>query len=106
MMHNFFKTLCPVFIAALALYTHPAAADEKRTSNASIYSMDTSGLIAPGGTLHLISKQFDFTEGPAVDAQGNIFFTDQNRNNIWKWSTDGALSLFLHGTGRANGLYI
>ena len=56
-------------------------------------------------SLHLVSKQFVFTEGPAVDRQGNIFFTDQPRNQIWKYGTDGKLSLFLDSTGRSNGLY-
>lgn len=69
-------------------------------------TQDTSSLIAPGATLQLISKQFGFTEGPAVDKEGNVFFTDQPNNNIWKWRTDGTLSLFKHGTGRSNGLYV
>lgn len=67
---------------------------------------DTSGVIAAGATLQLISGQFGFTEGPAVDAGGNIFFTDQPNDAIWQYKTDGALSLFLSGTGRSNGLYI
>ncbi|RYY62280.1 MAG: SMP-30/gluconolactonase/LRE family protein [Chitinophagaceae bacterium] len=57
-------------------------------------------------TLHRISSQFVFTEGPAVDRDGTIFFTDQPRNQIWKYATDGSLSLFMDNAGRANGLYI
>jgi gluconolactonase len=53
----------------------------------------------------LISKQFAFTEGPAVDKQGNIFFTDQPNNKIWKYNTDGKLSVFMENAGRANGTY-
>ena len=53
----------------------------------------------------LISKQFSFTEGPAADKQGNIFFTDQPNNTIWKYSTDGKLSVFMENAGRSNGLY-
>lgn len=105
-MRNFFITPCLLFFVTLTLYTPPAAASDTFRFIATIKSKDTSGLIAPGDTLRLVSKQFDFTEGPAVDAQGNIFFTDQNRDNIWKWSADGTLSLFMHGTGRANGLFI
>jgi len=33
-----------------------------------------SGIIADNATLQLISKEFSFTEGPAVDKYGNIFF--------------------------------
>jgi gluconolactonase len=66
---------------------------------------DTAGLIAEGATLQTVSRQFSFTEGPAVDRQGNVFFTDQPNNQIWKYATDGTLSLFLEPSGRANGLY-
>ncbi len=62
-------------------------------------------LIANGATLQLVSSQFKFTEGPAVDKKGNIFFTDQPNDKIWKYSTDGILSLFMENTGRSNGLY-
>ncbi|MDF2190407.1 SMP-30/gluconolactonase/LRE family protein [Paraflavitalea sp. CAU 1676] len=61
--------------------------------------------VAPGAQPVLVSKQFSFTEGPAVDKAGNIFFTDQPNDKIWKYDTEGKLSLFLDKTGRANGLY-
>ncbi|MEB0260831.1 MULTISPECIES: SMP-30/gluconolactonase/LRE family protein [unclassified Mucilaginibacter] len=53
----------------------------------------------------LISNQFAFTEGPAVDKAGNIFFTDQPNNKIWKYDINGKLSVFMDGAGRANGTY-
>ena len=53
----------------------------------------------------LIAKQFKFTEGPAVDKQGNIFFTDQPNNKIWKYDIKGKLSVFLDSAGRSNGMY-
>ncbi len=56
-------------------------------------------------SLTKISDQFSFTEGPAVNKQGDIFFTDQPNDKIWKYSTDGELSLFMDKTGRSNGLY-
>ncbi len=58
-----------------------------------------------GAVLTLVSKQFTFTEGPAVDKKGNIFFTDQPNDKIWKYDTDGKLSVFMDKTGRSNGLY-
>jgi gluconolactonase len=62
-------------------------------------------IIAAGATPKLISKQFAFTEGPAVDKSGNVFFTDQPNDKIWKYSTDGKLSVFLDKTSRSNGMY-
>jgi gluconolactonase len=45
-----------------------------------------------------------FTEGPACDAEGNVFFTDQPNDRILKWSADGKLSTFMQPCGRSNGL--
>ncbi|MCX2485592.1 SMP-30/gluconolactonase/LRE family protein [Pedobacter sp. MR2016-24] len=56
-------------------------------------------------SLKLILKDFEFTEGPAVDKKGNVFFTDQPNNKIWKYSIDGKVSLFMDKAGRSNGLY-
>ena len=63
-----------------------------------------SPVIAPGATLEKLSGEFMFTEGPASDAAGNVFFTDQPNDRIMKWSVDGKLSVFLEPCGRANGL--
>ena len=62
-------------------------------------------IIALGAKLEKLSSAFEFTEGPAVDAGGNIFFTDQPNDRIMKWSIDGKLSTFLQPCGRANGMY-
>ena len=64
-----------------------------------------SGIIAPGAEVTLLADGFSFTEGPAADSLGNIYFTDQPNDRILKWSTDGELSVFLSPSGRANGLY-
>ena len=53
----------------------------------------------------LISSQFSFTEGPAADRAGNIFFTDQPNNRIWKYDTAGRLSVFVENAGQSNGLF-
>ena len=62
-------------------------------------------VVAPGATLQLLSGQFAFTEGPAVNKRGDVFFTDQPNDRIWKYSADGKLELFMEGTGRSNGMY-
>lgn len=51
-----------------------------------------------------ISSQFSFAEGPAADAAGNVFFTDQPNDKIWKYDTDGTLSVFMDKAGRSNGM--
>ena len=52
-----------------------------------------------------LADGFKFTEGPAADAEGNVYFTDQPNDRILKWSVDGLLSTFLEKAGRSNGLY-
>lgn len=66
---------------------------------------DSVAVVASGATLRQVSNQFAFTEGPAVDKKGVIYFTDQPNDKIWKYDTDGTLSLYMDKTGRSNGLY-
>src|SRR5215471_19862631 len=66
---------------------------------------DSTDILAPGAKLILIDSNFSFTEGPAPDKQGNIFFTDQPNDKIWEYDVNGKLSVFMDKTGRANGLY-
>jgi len=62
------------------------------------------GVVAPGAKLELLSGGFKFTEGPACDAKGNVYFTDQPNDRIMEWSIDGKLSTFMQPCGRSNGL--
>jgi gluconolactonase len=68
---------------------------------------DPTCLISPAsqGVVDTIQTGFGFTEGPAVDKWGNVFFTDQPNDKIYKWTaTTGQISTFLTGTGRSNGM--
>ncbi|MDR1402941.1 MAG: SMP-30/gluconolactonase/LRE family protein [Tannerellaceae bacterium] len=66
---------------------------------------ENKGLLASGAKVEKVAEGFSFTEGPAVDKEGCVYFTDQPNDRIWKWSADGTVSIFLENTGRANGLY-
>src|SRR3954471_10543579 len=79
-------------VATLAI----AAADTPAGAGGSV--------VAPGAKLQMLAGEFKFTEGPASDAEGNVFFTDQPNDRIMKWSTDGKLSTFKSPCGRSNGL--
>ncbi|MDR0748131.1 MAG: SMP-30/gluconolactonase/LRE family protein [Tannerellaceae bacterium] len=70
-----------------------------------VYAQGGKGIIAPGAKVEKVAEGFLFTEGPAVDKVGNVYFTDQPNDRIWKWSLDGNVSIFLENAGRANGLY-
>ncbi len=62
-------------------------------------------VVAAGAKVEKLAGGFRFTEGPAADAKGNIFFTDIPNNRIHKWSLDGKLSTFRENSGGSNGLY-
>ncbi|MGH9768999.1 MAG: SMP-30/gluconolactonase/LRE family protein, partial [Blastocatellia bacterium] len=60
--------------------------------------------IGPVGAITRAQTGFQFTEGPAADLQGNIYFSDVQRNRIHKLDTQGALTTFLEETQGINGL--
>lgn len=63
-------------------------------------------LLKSGSTPRLLADSFSFTEGPAADAEGHVYFTDQPNDRIYKWDAqEGTLSVFMESAGRANGLY-
>src|SRR5881296_2554075 len=65
-----------------------------------------SKIIAPGAALEKLAGGFEFTEGPAADKDGNVFFTDQPNDRIVKWSAaDGTLTDWMKPCGRSNGTY-
>jgi gluconolactonase len=69
-------------------------------------SSQSDDLIAEGAELVQVSDGFSFTEGPASDKSGNVFFTDQPNDKIMKWdASNNSLSIFKEPAGRANGLY-
>jgi gluconolactonase len=51
-----------------------------------------------------VSGNYQFTEGPATDANGNVYFSDIYAGRIYKWSRDGSVSVFLEGLNLPNGL--
>lgn len=62
-------------------------------------------VVEAGAKVEKLTGGFKFTEGPAVDAEGNIFFTDIPNNRIHKWSLAGKLSTSREDSGGANGLF-
>ncbi len=69
------------------------------------YSSAKESVVATGAKVEKLAGGFRFTEGPASDTAGNIFFTDIPNNRIHKWSLDGELSTFRENSGGANGLF-
>jgi len=66
---------------------------------------DLSSILKPGASLVKLSGDFIFTEGPAADARGNVYFTDQPNDRIMVWDIKTGLSVFMQPSGRSNGLF-
>jgi gluconolactonase len=64
-----------------------------------------SSILKKGAEPEKLSGEFSFTEGPAADADGNVYFTDQPNDRIMIWGTDGTLSTFMQPSGRSNGMF-
>ncbi|MDQ3000380.1 MAG: SMP-30/gluconolactonase/LRE family protein [Fibrobacterota bacterium] len=96
-------------LACLALLPDLAAAQDFGTH-------DLSGEFAEPGTkvISVMSKapeggrNLGYSEGPAVDGEGNLYFTENDpageTGNIWKVTHSGQSSNFYNGPGVPNGL--
>jgi len=86
-----------IAVAAVCLAVGGGVVGKAQTRGKSIF--------ASGAKLEKISGGFDFTEGPASDKKGDVYFTDQPNDRIMKWSaTDGKVTTYMKPAGRSNGL--
>jgi gluconolactonase len=92
-----FKKLLPLSALAIFLTAQAAVHHTQPGNDNALYDTTTKA--------QLISNQFSFTEGPATDKKGNVFFTDQPNDKIWEYSNAGKLTLFMDSAGRSNGMY-
>lgn len=82
------------FASAFVLAGFAAAADDAKPIPG----------IGPVGEIVKLHTGFAFTEGPAADAEGNVYFTDIRNNRIHRVDVDGKLSTFLEDSKACNGL--
>lgn len=85
-----------LFLSNLILFYFLLNCSQKGTENS---------LIEQNAKVTKLAGGFLFTEGPAKDRFGNIYFTDIQNNRIHSWSVDNNLSTFRENSGGANGLY-
>ena len=69
-------------------------------------SAHSNEIVAEGEVPVRLADSYSFTEGPATDARGNVYFTDQPNNRIYRWDCEtGEITLFTDQSGRSNGMY-
>ncbi|MDQ3256166.1 MAG: SMP-30/gluconolactonase/LRE family protein [Acidobacteriota bacterium] len=60
-------------------------------------------ILVPGAGWQLVSEGYRFTEGPAVNAKGEVFFNDVPNRKTYKVGLDGKVSVFLADTRGGDG---
>jgi len=85
--------------ALIAARSVPSAAPPPRQAQTA-----ASSVLAPGAQVEKVAGDFIFTEGPAADAAGNLYFVDQDNNRIMEYDTAGKLTTFMQPSGYANGM--
>ncbi|MBV8573290.1 MAG: SMP-30/gluconolactonase/LRE family protein [Acidobacteriaceae bacterium] len=66
---------------------------------------DISKIVDASSEWELVGEGYGFSEGPAVDSSGNVFFVDVPASKIYKVdAATGKVSLFRENTGGASGL--
>ncbi len=66
-------------------------------------SQQLKALLLPGEDWKLVAQGYKFTEGPATNAKGEVYFNDIPNSKTYKVGLDGEVSLFLADSKRANG---
>jgi len=97
--------LCFLSLLTAALFLGIPEANAMPDTTTTGNTLTDNTITAPGAHLKKIAENFTFTEGPATDANGDVFFTDQPNDRILKWhAAESKITTFLQGCGRANGM--
>src|SRR5688572_32178293 len=62
--------------------------------------------IGPDGEVKKVHGGFMFTEGPASDGKGNLYFSDVAGNTLYKLNAKNEQSILLSSSGHSNGLMV
>lgn len=63
-----------------------------------------TSILDPASAWEVVSQGHKFTEGPAVNQDGSVFFTDIPNNRIHQVGAGGKVTVFKEDSGGANGL--
>jgi gluconolactonase len=91
-----------LLIQAKNQYTGGFSMPEKSTPVTPAEAPLPAGLVEASAKL-TSATVIAFTEGPAADADGTVYFSDIINNRIMKLSADGKLFVFRSDSGRTNG---
>lgn len=87
------KKLCFVLLLLSSTFTPIVAQD-----------LPISQIMIEGESWELVAEGYQFTEGPAVNADGEVYFTDVPSSKIYKIDLAGKVSLFTDQANKTAGL--
>jgi hypothetical protein len=91
-----------VLLVAASAFSSANSERNEKIGSSNISKADTtknSPVVADGATIKLVSKDFVFSEGPASNKKGEVFFSDQPNDKIWKYGLDGKLCFWARPAG-------
>lgn len=62
-----------------------------------------AGILIPGEGWQLVSEGYKFTDGPAVNVKGEVFFNDVTSSKTYKIGLDNQISQFIGDSKKGNG---
>ena len=90
-----FRLFAPPIVCLVALSTVTADAQDR---------IEPIKGIGPNGAIEVVHQGFRFTEGPAVDTEGRLFFTDIRTGRIYRANPGNDPDLILEDSKGTNGL--
>jgi sugar lactone lactonase YvrE/enterochelin esterase-like enzyme len=60
-------------------------------------------ILLPGEDWKLVGEKYTFTEGPAVNAKGEVFFNDVPRSKTYRIDLEGTITTFLEDSKKGDG---
>lgn len=66
--------------------------------------MTINDIVEPGTEYQVLGTGYGFTEGPAADREGNIYFSDGKNNSIHFYRPGSPVALFVNDSTDANGM--
>lgn len=66
--------------------------------------MKLQQIIAPGAEPEVLGTGYGFSEGPAADGRGNVYFSDGKNDSIHFYEVGKAVALFVDDSTDANGM--
>ncbi|NES72306.1 MAG: SMP-30/gluconolactonase/LRE family protein [Okeania sp. SIO2D1] len=67
------------------------------------HSEPTQKIVGNNSKVEKLASEFQFTEGPVWHPSGFLLFSDIPGDTIYKWTSDGNISIFRHPAGNPNG---